>query len=32
MEPEPLDDDERFEARDKTEARAKTRPGSGPRG
>ncbi len=32
MEPEPLDDDERFEARDKTEARAKPRPGPGPRG
>jgi acetyl-CoA carboxylase carboxyl transferase subunit beta len=32
MEPEPLDDDERFEARDKTEARNKTRPGPGPRG
>ena len=28
MEPEPLDDDERFESRDKT----KPRPGSGPRG
>jgi len=32
MEPEPLDDDERFEARDKTEARNKPRPGPGPRG
>jgi acetyl-CoA carboxylase carboxyl transferase subunit beta len=32
MEPEPLDDDERFEARDKTEARPKPRPGPGPRG
>jgi acetyl-CoA carboxylase carboxyl transferase subunit beta len=32
MEPEPLDDDERFESRDKTEARPKPRPGPGPRG
>jgi acetyl-CoA carboxylase carboxyl transferase subunit beta len=31
MEPEPLDDDVRFEARDQTEAR-KPRPGPGPRG
>ena len=32
VDPEPLDDDERFETRDKAEARGKTRPGPGPRG
>jgi acetyl-CoA carboxylase carboxyl transferase subunit beta len=31
MEPEPLDDNERFETRDKSEARGKTRPGPGQR-
>jgi hypothetical protein len=32
MEPEPVDDDERYETRDKTEARGKPRPTPGQRG